>query len=71
VGFEGALGLTFLLLVGNAADWVNPNQPALRICVERNAAPGPALRVVDRSSLQRVPVHVVELLDSLFLDSIR
>ena len=65
MGFEGAVGLTFLVLVGNSTDWINPDQSVLGIRVERKAAPRPILRVIDQSSLQRIHVHVVKLLDSL------
>ena len=64
--FEGAEGLTFPDFVFDSADGVDADQSVFGIRVERKATPGPNLRVIGQSSLQRVHVHVVELFDSLF-----
>jgi hypothetical protein len=48
-----------------SADGVDADQSVL-VRVERKAAPGPVLGMIDQFSLQRVHVHVVQLLDSLF-----
>jgi hypothetical protein len=42
-------------------DGVNADQALLEIRVERKAAPGPVLRMIDRFSLQLIPAHVVQL----------
>ena len=49
----------------NLADGVDTDQSVTGIGVEGKTAPGPILRVIDQSSLQRIHVHVVKLLDSL------
>ncbi len=60
----GGFGLSSLLVL-DSVDGVNPDQSMLQIRVERKAAPGPILRVIDQFSLQRIHVHVVELFNPL------
>ena len=63
--FEGAEGLTLSTVPLDSVDGIDADQSVLGICVERKAAPGPILRVIDQFSLQWIHVHVVQLFDSL------
>ena len=46
--------------------WIDIDQHFSALLIERVAAPGPVLGIIHESTLQRIRVHVAELLDFLF-----
>ena len=52
--------------VRGASHWVDVNQRFPLPAVKREAAPGPIVRVMDETALDRIEVHVAEFFPPLF-----